>query len=87
MRYISDDGKVFNTEQECLEHENLKRKMLEEERIKKERLEKERANRIEAINKKYEELQKLISEYGKDYDIREEFHFVPAYELMNMLYI
>lgn len=25
MRYISDDNKVFETEQECLEHENILR--------------------------------------------------------------
>lgn len=29
MRYISDDGKVFNTEYECCEYENnLKKKRL-----------------------------------------------------------
>lgn len=34
MRYISDDGKVFNTEQECCEHEQK----VKQERVKKEEL-------------------------------------------------
>ena len=36
MRYISDDGKVFNTEQECCEHEQQikKRKKLKGSRKK-----------------------------------------------------
>ena len=48
MRYISDDGKVFNTEYECTEYENyMKKKQYEENRkreeecIKKEKLKKE----------------------------------------------
>lgn len=63
MKYISDDGKVFNTEHECLEHE----KCLEEEKRRKEKLEMERKNRLDSINKKYEDLQKDVSEYKKDY--------------------
>lgn len=63
MRYISDDGKVFNTEQECCEYEQNMRI----QRIKREQLEKERQNRLASINKKYEDLQKEISEYRKDY--------------------
>lgn len=32
MRYINDDGKVFNTEQECCEYEQR----IENQRVKKE---------------------------------------------------
>lgn len=53
MRYISDDGKVFNTEQECCEHE----RQVENQRVKRDQLEKERQDRLGDINKKYEELQ------------------------------
>lgn len=67
MRYISDDGKVFNTEQECCEHEQR----IEQERIKKEKLDMERQNRLDSINKKYEDLQKDIAEYRKDYGVRQ----------------
>lgn len=81
MRYISDDNKVFNTEQECLEYEqNLKN-----ERLKREALEKKRKDRLDVINNKYQELQSLISEFEKDYGVRQKPHFAPVYELMNML--
>ena len=63
MRYISDDGKVFNTEHECCEHEQR----IEQERIRREKLEMERKNRLDSINKKYEDLQKDVFEYKKDY--------------------
>lgn len=66
MRYISDDGKVFNTEQECCEYEQ----QIENDRLRKEKLEMERQNRLDIIDKKYEELQNLLSEYEKDYGER-----------------
>lgn len=83
MRYISDDGKVFNTEQECREYE----RGIEVEKAKREKLELEKQNRLEVINKKYEELQKLISEYSKDYGVKQTPYFAPFYELMDMLYM
>jgi len=68
MRYISEvDNKVFNTEQECLEHENAVRKSREEELKRKEKLEMERQNRLDEIYKRDEELRKLIEKYRKDY--------------------
>lgn len=82
MRYVSDDGKVFNTEQECCEYEQR----IKMESAREEQLEMERQNRLEAINKKYEELQNLISEYEKDFYVREKPRFAPVYELMNMLW-
>ncbi len=85
MRYISEDGKVFNTEQECLEHENNERRRIENERIKREMLEKERQNRLNVINQKYKELQKLVYEYGDDYEVEHEIYFTPFYELARML--
>lgn len=82
MKYISDDGKVFNTEQECCEHEQK----IEQERIRMEKLEMDRQNRLDSINKKYEELQKDISEYRKDYGTRLEGYFTPFHEFLDMLY-
>ena len=81
MRYISDDNKVFNTEQECCDHEQKMR----DGKAMKEKLEKERQKRICEINKKYEELQKLISEFEKDFVVRQKPYFAPVCELMNML--
>lgn len=70
MKYISEDGKVFNTEQECCEYEQK----VEKERIKREKLEMERQNRLDSINRKYEDLQKEMSEYEKTYNVSLIFH-------------
>lgn len=83
MLYMSNDRKkVFKTEQECIEYE----RRIEEERTKQEKLEMERRNRLESINKKYEELQILLSEYGKDYGIRQIPYIAPFYELLDMMH-
>ena len=81
MKYISDDGKVFNTEQECCEYEQKFRK----EKARREQLEKERQDRLNIINRKYEELQNLLSEYEKDYGVRQRPYIAPFYEIMDML--
>ena len=81
MRYLSNDGKVFNTEQECCEHEQH----VKSQRAKKEQLEKERQDRLNAINKKYEELQNLLSEYERDYGVRQRPYVAPFYEILDML--
>lgn len=81
MRYISDDGKIFNTEQECCEHEQR----VEKQKAEKEKLEKERKDSLDIINKKYEELQRLLSEYEKDYGVRQMPYVAPFYEILDML--
>ena len=81
MRYISDDGKVFNTEQECCEHEQK----IEAEKAKREKLEMERQNRLNIINKKYEELWALFSEYEKDYGVSKRLYVAPFSEILDML--
>lgn len=81
MKYVSDDGKVFNTEQECCKYEQK----IEDNRLKKEKLEMERLDRLNDIDKKYEELQKLISEYEKDYGVRQRPYIAPFYEILDML--
>jgi len=87
MRYISEiDNKVFNTERECLEHENAVKKSREEELKRKEKLQMERQSRLDEIYKKDEELRKLICEYKKDYGTCLEGYFAPFQELVNILY-
>ena len=81
MKYISEDGKVFNTEQKCCEHEQ----QIEKNRLRKEKLEMERQNRLDSINKKYEELQNLLSEYERDYSVRQRPYVAPFYEILEML--
>jgi len=80
---MSNDRKgIFKTEQECLEYEHI----IEQERVKNEKLEMERQSRLNSINKKYEDLQKEITEYRKDYGVRMEGYFTPFQELISMLY-
>ena len=82
MRYISDDGRrVFNTPQECCEYEQH----VENQKNKREQLEKERKERRNAINEKYTELQELLSEYEKDYGLKQKLYFAPIYEFLDML--
>lgn len=69
MRYISDDGKVFNTEQECCEHEQRIKKTEEAERIKKEKLESERKILMNQILQKRKELNELTQKYYDKFDI------------------
>jgi len=64
MRYISDDNKVFNSEQECLAHE----KGLNEERVKREKLIAEKSKRKEEVLKSYNDFSDLIKKYSDDYE-------------------
>lgn len=64
MRYISEDGKVFNTEEECLEHENETRN---EEARKKEELEQKKKVR-KARYAELVELEAKIAEYTSKYN-------------------
>lgn len=68
MRYISDDGKVFNTEQECLKYE----RKLEEERVKKEKLEMERQSRLDFISKSMKIYRKIYLNLRKIMVIQEQ---------------
>ena len=60
---MSDDNKVFNSEQECLNHE----KVIAAERAKRERLFAEKNRRSDEVKKLGNEFVKLHKEYVKDY--------------------
>ena len=64
MRYISDDNKVFNTEQECLDHE----KILNEERLKREKLITEKNKRKDEVMTAYDNFMKLSHKFTDDYN-------------------
>lgn len=66
MRYISDDGKIFSTEQQCSEYE----KKLKEEEKKQEELRKKQNERINKIRELGYSLMKEINDYEKDYDTK-----------------
>lgn len=66
MRYISEDGKVFNTEGECLDHEHE----LKEAEVQKAKLAKEKDDRLKAIyekQSKIEEAEKELTQMQKSY--------------------
>lgn len=66
MRFLSDDGKVFDTDQACYEYEQR----IKKEKENREKLERERQSRLDSINKKYEDLQNNIAKYKEDYGTR-----------------
>lgn len=85
MRYISDDGKVFNTEQECCEHEQEIERLKNEEKIKRNKLELERQNMCKEISHKYKELDNLVLEYTRKFPTKYPIYFAPLDELLHML--
>lgn len=64
MRYISDDGKVFNTEQECCEYEQK----IETERVKRDEFVKKKKERYENIQKHHKMLMDEIHDFENDYN-------------------
>lgn len=76
MRYLSDDGKVFNTEQECCKHEQI---------IQKEKANKEQREKLQKIKAAYKELEKLLLEYEQAYDLQKELYFMPLCDLIDGL--
>ena len=76
MRYLSDDGKVFGTQKECVEYEEAIRRKQEEERRKREEeiarkneLKKKQQDRYDSIQKHKKELLNEISDFKKDYNV------------------
>lgn len=77
MLYMSNDRKhVFDTEQECYEYE---------QRVKKEKANKEQREKLQKIKRTYEELEKLVLEYGQLYGFQKEVYFEPSYSFIDAL--
>lgn len=77
MLYMSNDRKyVFDTEQECCEYE---------QRVKKEKVNREQREKLQKIKSTYEELEKLVSEYGQLYGFQKELYFVPTCSFIDAL--
>ena len=62
MRFISDDNKVFNTLEECKEHEESLKKQLDD------KLEEERKKTITSLRESYEGICDQISDWLSEYD-------------------
>ncbi|MBU5331747.1 hypothetical protein KQI61_06020 [Anaerocolumna aminovalerica] len=68
MKYIAEDGKIFENEHECLAHERSEReKKLKAETEKKEK-EKKQKERLEFINDQVKIINEAVRSYQKDYE-------------------
>lgn len=85
MRYISDDGKVFNTEKECCEHEQRLNKIREEEIVQKQKLESERKNLMNQISQKRKELREVTETYYDKFGVSIG-EYLPFGEFLKILY-
>jgi len=66
MRFLSDDGKVFNTKEECDEYEQA---LKEKEQLDKEAEElKKRNDELRKLEKRYEAILKDLKSLGSDFD-------------------
>lgn len=85
MRYISDDGKVFNTENECCEHEQRLNKIREEEIVQKQKLESGRKNLMNQISQKRKELREVTETYYDKFGVSIG-EYLPFGEFLKILY-
>ncbi len=85
MRYISDDGKVFNTEKECCEHEQRLNKIREEEIVQKQKLESGRKNLMNQISQKRKELREVTETYYDKFGVSIG-EYLPFGEFLKILY-
>lgn len=74
MRYLSEDGKVFQTEQECLEYE------------KKQKIDQARKAMAAEIDKKRQELEKLTEEYRKKYNDSPKTESLKKEDILSVLF-
>lgn len=74
MRYLSDDGKVFQTEQECLEYE------------KKQKIDQARKTMAAEIDKRRQELEKLTEEYRKKYNDSPKTESLKKEDILSVLF-
>ena len=74
MRYLSDDGKVFQTEQECLEYE------------KKQKIDHARKAMAAEIDKRRQELEKLTEEYRKKYNDSPKTESLKKEDILSVLF-
>ena len=73
MKYLSDDGKVFNTQEECNDYESQIKRREVEAKARQKLLEENKKSRYEEIQNKNEELERLIDSYERDYGLRISF--------------
>lgn len=74
MKYLSEDGKIFNTEKECCEHENgLKNAGKEWKQM------------YDRFNIIYSEFCEIVKDYGEKYGFKEQVSYPEIDDFMNNL--
>lgn len=71
MRYLSEDGKVFNSEKECNEHEiEIKKQETESKKVAEQRKDLEDLmNLVEKTNKMIDEMDNAMTAYEKKWGV------------------
>lgn len=65
MKYIANDGKIFESKDKCVDHEN-ELKAQEEKKVMLAKVEEKRWEEVEQAKKTYDELyQKYVKDYSK----------------------
>lgn len=82
MRYISDDGKVFNTESECVDHENT----VKAEQAEKAQFEREKDEMYKYILDEQKKLDKLKEDYFKKYGNKIDLKLIPDLDILRFIY-
>lgn len=88
MRFISDDNKVFNSKEECLEYENVLKKKEESERIRQEKLESDKKKRYQEIVELRKRLDLLENEYRQDYkdELERNINIDPLFYILSAMH-
>lgn len=63
IKYVTEDGKSFNTAEEALKHDEY----LENDKIEKEKKRKNQEKRLAEVNEAYDKYRKLLNKYYDDY--------------------
>ena len=82
MRYISDDGKVFNTESECVDHENT----VKAEQAEKAQFEREKDEMYKYILEEQKKVNKMKEDYFKKYGNEIDLRLITDFDVLRFIY-
>lgn len=82
MRYISDDGKVFNTENECVDHENA----VKAEQAEKAQFEREKDEMYKYILDEQKKVNKMKENYFKKYGNEIDLRLITDFDILRFIY-
>ena len=82
MRYISDDGKVFNTESECVDHENA----VKAEQAEKAQFKREKDEMYKYILDEQKKVNKMKEDYFKKYGNEIDLRLISDFDILRFIY-